>query len=220
MAIKQALASEKFEWNKEAIRNVDAMDLLRLMESTDSTHKMNFMKGIYQKFAPYLPSRYKRMLFFKHIGQRFRKYERKFSEFYEGAVDTIKVLHEKGILMGICTNADLKRTEYWLKRYGVDTLIPYRTGRETKKKYGLKPSPGMLYALLLEIAKKEHILIDRTKVYFVGDNVTDIRAARNGNMKSIAVYSGNGRKEDLEKEHPDYLIRTVADIPSIKELFS
>jgi len=195
------------------------MDLLRLMEGTDSTHKMNFMKGIYQKFAPYLPSRYKRMLFFKHIGQHFRSYERRFSEFYEGAAETIKFLHNQGILMGICTNADGKRTDYWLKRYGLDSIIKYKTSRDMKRVYGLKPSPGLLYALLLEMAKKENILINRQNVYFVGDNVTDIKAAKNGNMKSIAVYSGNGLKEELEKARPDYLIEKVKDIVKIKEIF-
>ncbi len=220
MAIKQALASEKFEWDRETLKGMSPMDLLRLMESTDSTHKMTFMKGIYQKFAPYLPSRYKRMLYFKHIGQHFREYEKRFSKFYEDAAETIRFLHEKGILMGICTNADGKRTDYWLKRYGLDSIIKYKTSRDMKKQYGLKPSPGLLYGLLLEISKKEKVLIDRRHVYFVGDNVTDVKAAKNGNMKSIAVYSGNGLKADLEKAHPDYLIEKVSDIVNIEELFS
>ena len=88
-----------------------------------------------------------------------------------------------------------------------------------KKKYGLKPMPGLIYALLIDISKTYNINIDRKNVYFVGDNVSDIRAAKNGSIKSIAVYSGNGVREELEKEKPDYLIKDVSELVKIKELF-
>lgn len=218
-AFQQAVVSKKFGWNEEAIRGLDPMVLLRLMEGTDSISSLGYVKGIYEKFKYYIPKRRKRISFFLFIGLRVRKYEKMFSDFYPGVEEIVKKLHEAGVIMGICTNAEGKRTDTWLKKLNLDRYIKNKTSRDMKKKYGLKPSPGLLYALLIDISKTYNINIDRKNVYFVGDNVSDIRAAKNGSIKSIAVYSGNGVREELEKEKPDYLIKDVSELVKIKELF-
>jgi phosphoglycolate phosphatase-like HAD superfamily hydrolase len=45
-------------------------------------------------------------------------------------------------------------------------------------------------------------------VYMVGDAVSDIRAARQASIKSIAVGWGHQSISRLEAEHPDHLVKT------------
>jgi D-glycero-D-manno-heptose 1,7-bisphosphate phosphatase len=51
-----------------------------------------------------------------------------------------------------------------------------------------KPQPG----LFLQI--REKYAVDLAEVYFVGDSVSDIQAAKNVNCKPILVLTGNGQK--------------------------
>ena len=55
-----------------------------------------------------------------------------------------------------------------------------------------KPEPGLLY----EIADRFTVSLD--KVFFIGDSISDIEAARNANAKPVLVRTGKGSKTELE----------------------
>ncbi|MBA3661421.1 MAG: D-glycero-beta-D-manno-heptose 1,7-bisphosphate 7-phosphatase [Gammaproteobacteria bacterium] len=75
------------------------------------------------------------------------------------------------------------------------------------KCYCRKPNPGMLF----EIRNKHHLKLEET--YFVGDTITDIKAALTAGCKPLLVLTGNG-KTTLTK-HPEY-----ASIPYFEDLAS
>lgn len=54
-------------------------------------------------------------------------------------------------------------------------------------------------------------------VYYVGDETTDIRAAKAAGVKSIAVTWGFASKDDLASKDPDYLAMTPDDILMISK---
>ncbi|MHA1560974.1 MAG: HAD hydrolase-like protein [Promethearchaeota archaeon] len=57
--------------------------------------------------------------------------------------------------------------------------------RDARKTYGVKPSPGPLLALLVKIKKYyNYPKIDRSRVAFVGDLITDVQAAQRAKIKS------------------------------------
>jgi HAD superfamily hydrolase (TIGR01509 family) len=51
----------------------------------------------------------------------------------------------------------------------------------------------------------------------VGDSIIDIRAGKNAGAHTIAVLTGIFSREELEKEKPDLVLRSVSELPSFLE---
>ncbi|MBC7131401.1 HAD family hydrolase [Candidatus Bathyarchaeota archaeon] len=74
-----------------------------------------------------------------------------------------------------------------------------------------KPFPeGLLKcAELLDVRIEECIV--------VGDSVADIKAGKRSGAKTIAVLSGLYSREELEREKPDLILRSINELPSFIE---
>ncbi len=57
--------------------------------------------------------------------------------------------------------------------------------------------------------------INLNRVAFVGDNITDMIAAKTANVKSIGVKSGHAYPEELAMMKPDFILNDVNEIPKI-----
>jgi len=57
--------------------------------------------------------------------------------------------------------------------------------------------------------------LEKSHVYFVGDEVRDIEAGKKAGIKTIAVSWGYNTKDALAKEHPDYLIDSPMELKNI-----
>lgn len=57
--------------------------------------------------------------------------------------------------------------------------------------------------------------LEKSYVYFVGDEVRDIEAGKKAGIKTIAVSWGYNTKDALAKEHPDYLIDSPMELENI-----
>lgn len=79
-----------------------------------------------------------------------------------------------------------------------------------------KPSPEAI----LKCSKSLNVYVGECAV--VGDSVVDIRSGKLAGAKTVAVLSGLFRKEELEKEKPDVIIRNfneILTVPSLREWF-
>lgn len=65
--------------------------------------------------------------------------------------------------------------------------------------------------------EKEHGPIDRKDVFIIGDTNQDIIAAQKNDAKVIAVLTGRGKREELEKLNPDYIFDDLTDTKKIIE---
>ena len=74
-----------------------------------------------------------------------------------------------------------------------------------------KPSPEAL----IECAKRLGVQVRECAV--VGDSVADARAGKTAGMITIAVLSGIFTKEELEKEKPDLILKSISEIPDFLE---
>lgn len=74
-----------------------------------------------------------------------------------------------------------------------------------------KPSPEALIkcAKLLEVRMDECVV--------VGDSVADIRAGKNGGARTIGVLSGIFSRQELERENPDLILKSVKELPDLLE---
>jgi len=72
-----------------------------------------------------------------------------------------------------------------------------------------KPSPEGINKILRSFGLKP------SYTFFVGDSVTDMKAARNAKVLGIGVLSGIGTKKDLTNAGAELVIRSVSSLPRI-----
>ena len=65
-----------------------------------------------------------------------------------------------------------------------------------------------------EILKAEH-LIHHKADFMIGDSIYDVIAGKEAKVKTIAVLTGRYSKARLMKYHPDYIIKSVDEIPKL-----
>jgi len=221
MAVLQCMKDPWFEWNREELGKYGPIDLIKIFEKSDAPGNFTSGRNIYKNFRTLLPARYKRIRFFIRLYKNLRKYEYRYGNLIPGIEEILKKLYDKGVIMGICTNSEAKRIQFWMDNNSVlKNSISAVVTRDERSKYGLKPDSKPIFAILLKIKKKFHLgTIKRAKrVFFVGDNTSDIKAALKAGIKSIAVLSGHGTREELLNSRADYILDSIADIFSIPEL--
>ena len=123
----------------------------------------------------------------------------------EGAVSFVKMLHEKGIRLGLATSGDVELFAPALTRLGIYHCFDcYTTVREVERPKGFPD-------IYIKTAQKMGLSPDECAVF--EDMLSAIRGARDGGFTTVAVY------EDHAKADWDQ-IRSVADraILSFNEL--
>ncbi len=206
-------------WNRKLMLRTTPMEILRKFEAIDARSSRQFLRGLFRIFRPLIPSRRSRIRFLYRMGVNIRKYEFLYADFFPGVPEALKELAKRGVLLGICTNAEAKRLKTWFQRKGVANIIHTWVTRDDKKKYGIKPSGTPVLGAALRIKQYYRLdAIDRNRVAFVGDNCTDIIAGEAAKVKTVAVLSGHGYREELEALKPTLVINSVADLPNQLDL--
>lgn len=73
-----------------------------------------------------------------------------------------------------------------------------------------RPHPAMI----LDMMKKVGVS-NLTHFLKVGDTISDIQEGKNANVITAVILSGTQRKEDLEKEKPDFMIGHLREVKSM-----
>ncbi|MGD0979033.1 MAG: HAD family hydrolase [Candidatus Bathyarchaeia archaeon] len=122
-------------------------------------------------------------------------------------LETLKILKETGLKIGLCTVNSEKSASYILKRFGVagffDAVIP----RNKVKR--VKPSGEHLEAVLkaLKVRPKEALL--------VGDATRDMECAKELKVMSVGLSTGVSTQKELMNSGANYLVTSIADLPSL-----
>ncbi len=126
---------------------------------------------------------------------------------FDGVIETIKALKERGIKLGIVTTKigdtalrGLKVTQ--LDRY-FDVIIGYDDVEHAKP----HPEPVLKGMEALQAKASETLM--------VGDNYHDILAGQNAGVKSAGVAWSLKGQEALQKHNPDYMLETMGDLLDI-----
>ena len=109
--------------------------------------------------------------------------------------ETLKQLRSSGVRLGIVTSNDYRNVTLFLEQHQLRSVFDFVDGgarilgkgrrlRSIVQRYQLKPS----------------------EVFYVGDEMRDIRAARQVGMQSIAVTWGFNTPTALQSFQPDFLI--------------
>lgn len=144
----------------------------------------------------YLPE--DREIFEEHYKQQCTKNVKT----YKGISDLLDFLKSSGAKLSVATNAPTKFGERILTAAKIEHYFDYIVGSCKVKK--AKPDPDMIY--LIQDLYSDKTLI---KKFLVGDNYTDINAAKNANILSIFVKWGYG---SLDSTTPDFTAETPEEI--------
>lgn len=115
----------------------------------------------------------------------------------------LKLLKENNCELGIVTTNIEENVRKFLHSNDLDQFDFFYT---TKKIFGKDKTISKI------IQDKK---IDKSQVYFIGDEVRDIEAGKKAGVNTIAVGWGYNTKEALARENPDFLIDSPDEIQKI-----
>jgi HAD superfamily hydrolase (TIGR01549 family) len=125
---------------------------------------------------------------------------------FPGAVEAIRVLHDRGVKLALASSSNPDEVEYYVELLGVDDLLKGTTSKEDAE--FSKPSPEIFRAAL------ERVKSDPARTLAVGDTPYDILAAHRTPVPIAAVLCGGFPRESLTKA--EFLFD---DVPAmVKEL--
>jgi len=113
----------------------------------------------------------------------------RYIKIYPSVRETIKKIKNRGDKIGIVTSKDYYRTKLLLNRFKIDISL---VECHSKNKRG-KPHPDTLNSAI----KKS--LINKKKVYYVGDTQYDLLAAQRAKIKFIFASYGYGKVIKIKK---------------------
>ena len=127
-----------------------------------------------------------------------------------GVKQMLTALHEKGLVLAVCSAADLRKVRYNIQAIGVDESIftALVTGSDVERK---KPFPD----IYLEGARR--VGIDPKDCLVVEDAISGIQAAHAAGMDAVGVPTTFSKEELAERVNPEYLLN---EIKELTELFA
>lgn len=123
---------------------------------------------------------------------------------YDGLVDAIKILKNKGIKVGIATSKPEVMAIHILKKAGIFELFDVIQGATLDGKL-IKKNDIVKHVL----SKNE---IKGKKTLMVGDTEFDIYGAHCNNIPCLWVEYGFGTFENAQRENPEYIARTTDEM--------
>ena len=126
---------------------------------------------------------------------------------YEGVIDTLALLYQRGHPMGVVTSKGNMMMERGLKFIGADDYIEVAIGYDSVHMH--KPDPYPVRAAL------EKLEYQANEAVFVGDSPHDIKSGNDAGVITIAALWGPFRRNQLEPYNPTYFIDDIRDLPPL-----
>lgn len=122
-----------------------------------------------------------------------------------GALDALRILHGRGLRLGVATNDSEGGARQTIAALGVADLFAAAYGYDSVARP--KPAPDAIDAFCVLTG------LEPAEIAMVGDNRHDLEMARAGRAgAAVAVLSGTGTRDRLEPL-ADVVLGSVADLP-------
>ena len=126
---------------------------------------------------------------------------------YPGVTDTLRRLHNKGLLLAVCSNKPVAFTRDLLSYLKVAEYFAAVLGPEDVARP--KPAPDMLLAGLTRLG------VSAAAALYVGDMTIDIQTARGAGVTVWVVPTGSDLRETLVEAKPDRLLRDLSELADL-----
>lgn len=130
---------------------------------------------------------------------------------YDDILKLIDKLKERNYKIAIASNK-MNNAVLKLNKEKFDSKFDIAVGESETIK--VKPNPDMILHVINELGIKD------SEVLFIGDTEVDLNAAKNANVKNVAVTWGFRSKEFLKTENPTHIIDTPIELLEIIESYS
>ncbi len=124
-----------------------------------------------------------------------------------GAADCLRGLHERGLLLGVCSNKPVVFTRDLVAYLGIASYLNAVLGPEDVPRP--KPAPDMLRAGL------SRLKVEAEDALYIGDMAVDIQTARAAGVSVWVVPTGSDEVETLRNAHPDRLLRDLDELREV-----
>lgn len=124
-----------------------------------------------------------------------------------GAADTLRELHGRGLVLGVCSNKPVQFTKTLVTALGIAGYLTAVIGPEDVARP--KPAPDMLLEGLKRLA------VPAAEALYVGDMTVDIETARGAGVRVWVVPTGSDTRQALESAEPDRLLDDLPQLPPL-----
>jgi len=131
---------------------------------------------------------------------------------YEGVIDTLAQLYQRGHPMAIVTSKGNAMMERGLKFIGADDYIEVAIGYDSVHIH--KPDPYPVKAALEKLEYGAH------EAVFVGDSPHDINSGNAAGVITIAALWGFFTRSQLAPHNPTYLLDNIKELPALIDRIS
>jgi 2-phosphoglycolate phosphatase len=124
-----------------------------------------------------------------------------------GAADTLRLLHQRGIRLGLCSNKPIAFTLELLTILNVAHFFDVVLGPENVRRP--KPAPDMLQEA------RRRLDLPSSDILYVGDMTIDIQTARAAGITVWVVPTGSDEYDVLAQAKPDRLLHSLQELPAL-----
>lgn len=117
-----------------------------------------------------------------------------------GVPDVLEEMTRRGIVLALVTGNLTRIGWHKLSRAGIHQYFRFGAFGE------MAPTRGELAKLAVAQARREGLIGAESRISLIGDAASDIQAARDAGIQSIAVRTGIAPLEELETARPDVLL--------------
>ena len=162
-----------------------------------------FVGGVAEKYGHKYEFAMKELAY-DYFGQDVKE----MAEVPAGVKEMLMALHDKGLVLAVCSAADLRKVKYNIQAIGVDESIftALVTGSDVARK---KPFPD----IYLEGARR--VGIDPKDCLVVEDAVSGIQAAHAAGMDAVGVPTTFSKEELKERVNPEYLLNEIKELTDL-----
>lgn len=154
--------------------------------------------------------------YYEKVAEEYNtKYDNDFlylTEPYEGIIDMLKKLKEKGIKVAILSNKPHSTAcKVSDALFGAELIDICYGGRDG---VALKPDPSGVFEIMneLDVSKEECL--------YIGDTATDMKTGKGADLYTVGVLWGFRDREELENSGADVIISHPSEIVNIAERFN
>ncbi len=133
------------------------------------------------------------------------------NEIYVGIREMLRTLKKKGMHLAVASSKPTVFVERILEHFKIHKYFEVVVGseldgRRVNKDEVVQEALSQLFA---------GGLVERDKVYMIGDRKFDVEGARAQGVESIGVSYGYGSIEELKEAKADYIVRTVGELENL-----
>jgi phosphoglycolate phosphatase len=137
----------------------------------------------------------------RRMGRYYDRYMVEKTALYEGMDTVLAQLKKAGVKMGVITNKQQSAARVIVRKLGLENAVDMTVGDDGVTP--LKPAPDMLLNMM------KHFGATPAESWMIGDNHTDIGAAKNAGVRSCFCDYGFGVLDGIA---PDARVATAAEI--------